>query len=323
LFSGFRSLDIGYDTIGHIEYFKLGNNFYKAISFKEPGYTLLSYIVIFLKGNFNLFLIIYSLISLIILIKFIKKYSYYPFMSLYVFYSLYFFHQNMSRLRLSMSVMILMVSLNYLYKKRKIKFILTVFLAASFHVSSLIFLLLLVFDHLNLTRKKIISLLLISIFSGLFFTGYFYREILVNLESYLSIGYFGLNRLLRYASIKKYSVRTGGWGGFAYHLGQSILLLYFYNFIDKFKRKEIVIFKTYLLGLILYFFFFDIPVLGRLSIGFRFTEIIIITYYIKLVKDKNLRITFVMIMLLVIFIFGFKGFTNYYDYFIPFHYFWE
>lgn len=321
--SALRSLDIGYDYVLHKQYFeniRLGVT--RIRDFQEPGYAMLSYIVSFVGGDYVLFLFVYSLISIVILLKVVNHYSLYPFLSVYIYYSLYFFNQNMSRLRLSLSVLILLIAIEYLYKKNTKYFILTVILAASFHTSSLVFLVLYPLMGIKFTKKKMILFTVFSIILGLVFIGNFYRLIIGGMKISIIPDLFGFDRIITEAT-RKNAVRDGGLYGFLYHILQVVILIYFYEPIKKLGEKEYMIYLIYFIGLLIYFLFFDVPILGRLSIGFTLTEIIVASYYLQCIQNKYHRFLFIVLYLIMILLFGYKGFFNYYDNFVPYRFFWQ
>lgn len=70
--SALRSLNVGYDNVDHERnFYSIANGEIRVSDFKEPGYSLLSYIVSFF-GEYHLFLIIYAIISIVILRHVIK-----------------------------------------------------------------------------------------------------------------------------------------------------------------------------------------------------------------------------------------------------------
>ncbi|PRY82677.1 EpsG family protein [Alkalibacterium olivapovliticus] len=321
--SAFRALDIGYDNVLHIEYFEsISNGTLSIVDFQEPGYATLSYFITLIEGEYTLFLTVYSLISIILVTKVLQTYSIYPFLGLYIYYSLYFFHQNMSRLRMSMSVLILLYSINYLDKKKTKKFIFIVIVAASFHASALIFLILLPLQNITLNRKKLLIYFSVSIVLGLLIVGPFYREVIGGLNYNIFSEQFGLNRIVNHAN-RRHAMREGGWLGFLYYFMQAGLMVLFYERIKQLGSKTSLIYLINFVGISLYFIFFDVPVLGRLSIGFRLVEIIIASYYIQSIDNKYIKILFTSLYLLVVLVFGFLGFYNYYDSFVPFKFFFS
>jgi hypothetical protein len=326
ILSGFRSMNVGYDNVSHEQFFySIASGQINIADFKEPGYALLSAIVSIL-GDYHLFLIVYAAISLIVLIKVINYFSLNPYVSLYVYYAFYFLGNNMAKIRQSMAVLILLLGLKYLHKKEEKIFVILVCIAASFHASALFFLVLLLIKKIYLTKKKMLGIVLISALvgqSGLI--EYIYFELIGNSQFFHGIQFLSLNRLAKYTT-SHYSIREGaGYLGYIYTLLNSILVVWFY---DKLKvmndGKAIIIAKTYYWGTVLFFLLFNLAVINsRLTMAFIATEIFLIPYLFKCIKDKNLRVIFLSIYLLGVLLRGYLGFLGNFDEFVPFEFFWS
>lgn len=324
--SGLRSMNVGYDNVGHERFFySIANGQISITDFKEPGYALLS-AIISIFGDYYLFIMVYAVISLIILIKSINYFSLNPYVSLYVYYAFYFLGNNMAKIRQSMAVLILLLGLKYLHKKEEKIFVILVCIAASFHASALFFLVLLLIKKIYLTKKKMLGIVLISALvgqSGLM--EYIYFELIGNSQFIRSIEFMSLNRLAQYAT-SHYTIRTGtGYLGYIYTLLNSILVVWFY---DKLKimndGKAIIIAKTYYWGTVLFFLLFNLALINsRLTMAFIATEIFLIPYLFKCIKDKNLRVIFLSIYLLGVLLRGYLRFLGDFDAFVPFEFFWS
>lgn len=324
--SGLRSMNVGYDNIDHERFFySIASGQIRISDFKEPGYALLNLVVSFF-GDYHLFLMVYAVISLIVLIKSINYFSLNPYVSLYIYYAFYFLGNNMAKIRQSLAVLILLLSLKYLHKKEEKIFVILVCIAATFHATALLFLILLLIKKVHLTKKKMLGIVLVSAFvgqSGLM--EYIYFELIGSSQFFNSIQFLSLNRLARYAT-SHYTIREGaGYLGYIYTLLNSILIVWFY---DKLKvmndGKAIIIAKTYYWGTVLFFLLFNLALINsRLTMAFIATEIFLIPYLFKSIKDKNLRIIFSAVYLLGVLLRGYLAFWGNFDAFVPFDFFFN
>lgn len=326
MISGFRSMNVGYDNVGHQDFFNNIANGNMAIGdFKEPGYTLLSWLVSHV-GGFNLFLVIYAVISILILVISIKYFSINPYISIYIYYTSYFLGNNMAKLRQSMSVLILLLALIYLNKDDRKSFFLIVLIAAIFHASALFFLIILFLNKIDLSKKKMYLFIVLSVLIGQSgIVEFIYYDWIGNSQFIQSLNFLGLSRLANYANLS-YTVReSGGYLGYLYTLVNSILVVLLYDKLKNINNnKGLIIAKTFYWGCILFFLLFNLSLINeRLTMPFLLTQIFLIPYFLKVIENKYLRILFVGIYLLVLLIRGYMNFLGHYDNFVPFEFFWE
>lgn len=324
--SGFRSMNVGYDNVDHERFFySIARGQIGIIEFKEPGYALFSFVVSKF-GEYQLFLIVYALVSMIILMNCIKYFSLNPYVSLFIYYSFYFLGNNMAKIRQSMAVLIIFLALKYFHKQGKKIFITLVFIAATFHASTLLFLILLLFKNIHLTKKKMLAILSISILLGnLGLVEYIYFDLIGNSYFFRTVEFLSLNRLSRYTT-SQYTIREGsGYLGYIYTLLNSILVVYFY---DKLKimsdTKGILLAKTYYWGTVIFFILFNLALINsRLVMAFIASEIFLVPYLFKCIKDKNLRVIFSVTYLTGILLRGYTNFVDNFNSFVPFEFFWN
>lgn len=324
--SAFRSMNVGYDNVGHKRYFyDIALERVSIIEFTEPGYALLSHIISFF-GDYNLFIIVYAAISLILLLISIKYFSINPYISLYIYYAAYFLGNNMAKLRQSMSVLILMIALISLHKNDIKYFVLLVVVASTFHLSALFFLIFLFLYKVDLPQKNMAVIIIISIVvgqSGL--VEFLYYDLIGSSEFLRSIDFLGLERLPRYAHIHHTVRESGGYLGYAYVLVNAVLLTFFYDKLRiMFGSKGLIIAKAYYWGSILTILLFNLALIhSRIAMGFMLTQIFFIPYLFRCIENKYLRVLFASLLLLVVGLRGYLGFLDDYHLFVPFEFFWD
>jgi hypothetical protein len=104
----------------------------------EFSYTAISRMADALVGSFNGVLFFYALVSISLLTYIIIKYYNSNLYVFLVYYSFYFFLHPMTQIRGSIAASVVLLSLQFIYKKELWKFLLVVFLGAIFHSSSLL-----------------------------------------------------------------------------------------------------------------------------------------------------------------------------------------
>lgn len=324
--SGFRALNVGYDTEGHLEIFsRVATGAIAFSDFKEPGYSLLSYVIATL-GDFHLFLIIYSILSLAILSRVVKEFSINPFISIFIYFSFYFLENNMAKLRTSMAVTFLLLAFLYLYKKKKKIYYVVVMIAGSFHNFAFAYILLPLINKISINRKRMLVGIVLAVIigqSGL--PEFIYRDVLVNSSIVSRLNITALNNLVRYSDMH-YTVREGGgYFGYLYVLINSFLVVYFFNKLRSEKSKKAIFLATlYYWGTIIFFTLFNLALINsRITMALLMTQTLLAPYLFNCVKDKYLRILFTVIYLLGVFIRGYFNFTASYDLFVPFQFFWQ
>ncbi len=323
--SGLRSMNIGYDNVGHMRfYYSITSGQISISDFKEPGFALLSYIVS-LFGNYNLFIFVYAIISLIILIISIKYFSITPSVTLYIYYAYYFLANNMAKIRQSMAVLILLIALKYLDKKNERLFLLFVIIASTFHASALFFIILVFLNKLDLNKRFMYLLIVVAVIIGQSgIIEFIYYNIIGNSELIRSINFLPLKRLANYAS-SEHTIKVGsGYLGYLYTLINSILVVWLYDRIRKISSKGEIIAKTYYWGTLLFFTMFNLALINsRLTMGFLILEIFLIPLFFRSIRNKNLRVIFVIFYLSIVLLRGYLGLLGDFEKFVPFEFFWN
>lgn len=158
LISGMRNMYVGPDdTFNYYRKFiDAGDMTYGEVLDikKDPLFSLFIKIVrIFIGDHFQVFLAICSSFLIIPLGLFIYKESKYPLISYLLFISLGFYGFSMVCVRQSMAIGVLLLSYNAIKKHQLTKFLICIFVASSFHLSALVFLLIYPLSYLKYNLK--------------------------------------------------------------------------------------------------------------------------------------------------------------------------
>ncbi|AYP98612.1 EpsG family protein [Limosilactobacillus fermentum] len=241
----------------------------------EIGFRALNFLIYHLGKNYNLLLFIYGLITLMPVIYFITKYNRNIDVGITIFlYSTMFFFQGFSLMRLYLASSIALFSMNDLAHEKYCKSILWLLIAISFHRSTMILLIVIIFYRMKQMRiwvGTLISLIMLGISIVL-------RSTIIN-------GFSG-----RYEIYKLQSMSSEL--GFAL-LFKYIPLFFLLWYVSRHKIGEKYIKLSYYI--ILIGFEFDalsyfIQIVGRMQ-GVFLPIIFIVGYYIHSMKKRSVKMT--------------------------------
>lgn len=163
---GFRSYSMGNDTITYVRSFE------NAITYKwnyldmtrfEKGFVLFEILLGFVTKEPRLFIIITSFIFNFSVYKFIKKYSDNYYLSVIMYVCLLFFYSSMTAMRQFFAVIIILYAYKYIKRKQLIPFVILVLVATTFHITSIICIVLYPMSIIGFSRKKSIILIMVSL----------------------------------------------------------------------------------------------------------------------------------------------------------------
>lgn len=237
-----------------------------------PGWLALC--ALFQPLGFFAMITVLALFNCIVYHHFITKYVPPAYYSLAVF--LYVFNPQLmlvqsSAMRQSVAISIFLISIDYIYKKDLIRYILLICVAVSFHSTAILMVPVYLLGLVNLRISKPIAIGCYSIFLLLFlFADSLTPVINLILGTYVS----------RYGYYEAGTIRTGLLVVF-YSVFLMLLLLY-----EKFQNNEIsILYKIAILGIWITPFALIVMMIGR--VGMYFHPILIAVYPLILLDIKN------------------------------------
>ena len=170
--SGLRSNVVGTDTSMYEILFNNG----KLITLKEaltnssvePGYIIFEHISGLVFQNYQWFLIIIAIITIIPVTIVIYKYSEKPWMSYFLFITFGYFPFFMTGIRQSIAIGITFVAFIFVKKKKLILFLVCIGLACTFHITAIVFLPIYWLDRIELNQKSMIAVSVFIVMSFVF-----------------------------------------------------------------------------------------------------------------------------------------------------------
>lgn len=239
----------------------------------EPGWIFLCRI--FKPVGFFGMIAVLALFNCVVYYRFIKKYvpkKYYWFAVFLYIFTPGFMLVQASSMRQSLAVVLFIFSLDYLYKKDVIRYILCVGAASLIHTSALILIPVFLLGFSNWKFYKITAFIIISIAVSLFLFGeYFLPNITEFIDRYFE----------RYEIYQTGGILKTGLGVF-YYFTLFLITIYFMSFQNE---QTSLIFKIASLSFIFIPLSLLIQMMGRL--GMYFEPAIIVVYPIILMNYKK------------------------------------
>lgn len=127
----------------------------------ELGYLFLESFIKLFTDDFSVFIIFYNLILFSILFLGISRTKYFN-IQLFLFFSLFHIYY-ISGHRQAMAMVIFLYNIHNLINKNFIRFLFFTFIAMLFHTSSIFFILFYFISKINLNKKMVLSLLILSL----------------------------------------------------------------------------------------------------------------------------------------------------------------
>jgi len=289
LISAFRAENVGTDTSNYLRGFSnikdatLTNIFEKERW--ESGYVILNKLVSFVSIKDQSILFFSSFIILLAIMYFIYKNSENVVLSLYLYISLYLYFFSFNGIRQAMAMSILAMGFHLIKERKLIKYLIIVSVASLFHVTAIIFSFFYFLYNLKLNIKNIVLLSLMFIFIFVFI-----EDIVFYILSYTkSLNYIDANDILEGS-------------GLLFPLVNLSFLIYvlFIKINNKIKDPEL---DFYLLIIIIGFLAtiiaMKLSVILRLNYYFQLFYIIAIPLSLKYVKQKNLKVLLIYLILTV------------------------
>ncbi len=161
LTAGLRPAGIDFDYNSYLYAFKYGNI---GNSRLEPSFYIISSTVKYFINEPLLLFLIYAVIGVYIKFKAFKKLSELYFFSALIYFGNFFLLQEMTQIRVGVSIGILLLSVIPLYERNLKKFLVLVFFASFFHYSSIIFTFIWFLNPFKIKRRFYFLLILTSHF---------------------------------------------------------------------------------------------------------------------------------------------------------------
>ncbi len=302
IFSAIR-YDFGNDYQSYLEIYRdITSNLKSSLSGYsryEFGWVLLN--IIFCKTSFESIIFFTSLVNSIFFYNYIKKYvspNYYLLAIIIYYFDANIFLISLSAIRQSISILLILISIDYLNSKKIVLFIIAFIAAINFHFSSLILLPILVFFNWSNNR---INLKYIVFFLVIFFSFFLLKDILKEYLIVVTVLFFE-NRYGTLESDASMNILN-----FIAYLTILIFMFISHNKLD--KRFQYFS-KLLMFGIVIIPIDFILPLAGRLSYYFLTLSVIVFPKIFAVLNNLFLKYLFLLIIVLILIIRLFNFFTS-------------
>jgi EpsG family len=127
----------------------------------EVGYAIINFLIKSLTNNYTVFLIILSFLIISIKSVYIYEHTEYILIALLLYFA--YFFGDIFFVRQSLALSLTLYSTNFIIKRQKIKFLITVLIASTIHISALFFLIAYFVYHLRVSNLVLLLFLFVCI----------------------------------------------------------------------------------------------------------------------------------------------------------------
>lgn len=255
-FGGTRLIGLDYDTYEiHFNSVPTITKYEWTDPSMEIGYEILVSLCKSLYNSFHLFLILFTALTITLILWLCYKYSPYPLLSFFMFFSYSFFPQVMGQMRQPLAIALaFIISIPLLLKSNKrLACISLICIAFLFHKSILFLIPFILFYDKTLSTKKIV------LFSSIAITCYILSGVLTPfLISLIPSGFYLHDAAVAYLTYKSMAVTFSM--GMLERIAMVTILFYYsykYNLYQKNHQLRLFI-NMYFIGVCIYFTFISI-----------------------------------------------------------------
>ncbi len=297
--TGIRHAVTGSDTKGYIASFKQFRKlpWDKVISetydYYEIGYRAIMKAIGYITDNENVFFVIVALFFAFSLGIFITRNSKNRFMSFILYFTVGAFSFQISGIRQSLAMAIILFSFEYIKERKLVKFLITVFIAALFHKSAVVIIPMYFAAYIKMNILTFVMFILGGVGICIYATPLMqlFQSIFSKYEVYAPIGFSG--------------------GGFVVILMYiiTIVVSYMYmNSLEKQNKHNVFFFNMTFVSLLLYILRYFIGIAERISFYYQFAFIILLPNVIEAIPDgKTRKIVRACALVLACLLFGYRS----------------
>lgn len=286
LFTGLRDQKTGADTWNYGTMFltlrKYGD-FWKAVELRakngEYGYSFWSRFLGGITGNVNVYFTVTAAVFAVCLAIYIYKNSQNPFFSMILYYTVGMFGFQLTAVRQSMAMAVLLLSTEFIKEKKLIWFLITVYIASLFHNSALAFVLAYPIGYMKIDIRSF------SLYSIGFVFFAVYGEKLTGLFISSNDNYS------MYTTGTAVSDDMGGITVIGMLLLTIVLCYIFKNQLLSRYKYNTIFFNLTVISLIIYILRYVTRIFERVSFYYQFAFIILLPNVIAAIPDDKTRKT--------------------------------
>ena len=282
---------IGYDFYGYKYFYDLITNSGLNVIVTSVTYNIEPLFVVISKisPKFEVMIFLMAVIGVLFKILFINKHCDKKMICLLLYFTGVYLNFDMGVIRQGAAISVFLFSIQYIKERNLFKYLVVIFVACAFHVSSLFFLPLYFIGDRKIERRKI--LILISIAFTLMYSNV--GSVLINQLSSSNIPI--ISEKLGY-----YSVSSSG-DLLISIVKRIVFLVIFLEFQNRYKTSKFfdICLNGYLLSIIMGSVFSFLPILaGRGVMGLYFLQVYIFSYMVSKVTIGQRIVLYVIVIIL-------------------------
>lgn len=175
--AGIRDVDKWNDTGSYVMAFDYNtptmfhyNGTMKGVPYGEKGFFLIGVVVKTFINNYQVYLLVVSLLTFFFLFKDFRRYTAYPLLGLCIYVSRFYLGRNLMQIRAGLAYAIILLGVRYVTERNWKKYFLVIFIAYFFHKSALIAIPLYFMGSINIKKKHVVMLILFAFILTMYFT---------------------------------------------------------------------------------------------------------------------------------------------------------
>lgn len=314
LFRGLRADCVGGDLLTYESlFYRIGNTQIMTVltTFKgyEKGWLLINKIIYLIFPDFQLLLLSVSAFYTFCLFKFLFTYSNRPAYSLYLYITQYFLAATFNNERQTIAIGILFLSIKYVKERKLFKFIVCVYIASLFHLTSIVFFVVYFMYGIKINYKY-----WICVIYGTIFVFIFSNKILSIIIKYLYNEKYG-------ESIGKFTGEGYSYFAMLCLMAVTVFVVYYRN--EKQDPVKRIFAHMIILAMVLQIFSFQIGFIYRATRLFSVAMIVYIPDAIDMKFERKGRYILNFVILVLTSIFFIYSLLNDGIGVIPYKFFWE
>jgi hypothetical protein len=250
----------------------------------EFGYQVLVKVISEFGIHYSLFLLFCSLISIGIVSFTCFRIIGFSSLALLIFYSYYFLGSFLGAERRQFAIALCFLAILYIIKNKPLLFVCTILIAASFHISALIFLL--AYPIYYLKGKGLFIASLSSFFLIMSILVFGFSNSIIFIFEKLNLGIFSY-KIITYATSGSAFGEASLGIGFAKRI---ILIIFLFSAKNRFKSTHpyLGLLNIYMFSFIIYtLFMITVPMLSVMTIYFSIAEMLLIPLAINGVRSTS------------------------------------
>jgi hypothetical protein len=302
VFVGGLRNNVGQDWVQYQSLYERTTTFQSALDGPhEKAYMILVYLFRSITSNFNVFALLFFLVSFLLKYHVFKKYTSDIFLTLIIYCFSVFMIYDLNAIRQGMAIGIVMLSIKPMLERNFLVFALIMTLATMMHTSAIIFIPFYWLSRIKLSEKSIWWIAVISILIAIPIRFILEKAPLivnlVQLEAFTHYNYY-LDNDESGRSLPIFSIAV------FQRLFILFSFLFFIKDIPVDKKFKHLLFNGYLISILIYLIFsFNAEFSARLSFYYKSLEMLIIPLVVSAISDKRLTVLF-LIIFVVLALFG-------------------